>query len=484
MSQSKGSGLISLKFSLSFAFVSVVVLTSLLFCVATYPGIKNFVREGIRERLGNIAGIGALQISAKQHSQLKVKSDEESQSYKSIQSQLRNIREKGTDIRYIYTLRKNDDGQVYFVVDAEEDKAEASALGTVYKDANETMKSAFDTPYGVKIESEFSTDKWGTWLTSYAPIVNEDGSLEAVLGIDISAKKVLEYENQYLTVFVLTGLIVCLVIGFLSLLISRRICKPLLLLEQDMGKVQKLELTGNIHVHSRIKEIISMESALNNMKNGLRSFRKFVPADLVNELISLQKEASLSAEKRELSIFFCDIADFTTISESLPPEELSRRLGIYFDGMTKIILRHKGTVDKYIGDCIMAFWGAPHLCDDHAERACLAAIECRDFVDGLTKEWEAKGETGFYTRFGINTGEAVVGNFGYEERLNYTVMGDSVNLASRLEGLNKSYNTKIMISESTYQQAKEKIAVKKLGSATVKGKTIDVEIYEVVGKKE
>ena len=468
----------SLKFSLSCAFLAVVLLTSILFGVVTYPNIKGFIRDGIKERLTDAASIAALQVDAEKHSKLITISDEQIPEYKELRLILRNIRDHGTGMRYVYTLKKKED-ELIFVVDAEENKDDVSHIGDAYKWTSARV-DAFKPPYAPKVEKEFYTDNWGTWLTSYAPILDKEGNLEAVLAIDMSAEKVMAYERRYLMIFLIVFGIISLIVSIISLMLSKRICQPMLQLEKDMGKMQRFVLDGDLELQSRIIEINNMANAVQNMKNGLRSFKKYVPAELVSELITLHKEAELGAEQKRLTIFFCDIAGFTTISESMSPEELAQRLGVYFDGMTKIILKYNGTVDKYIGDSIMAFWGAPHSCEDQAVRACRATLECRQFVEDLSKKWEAEGLTGFYTRFGINTGEAVVGNFGYSERLNYTAMGDNVNLASRLEGLNKKYNTKIIISENTYLQIKHVIACRVLDKAIVRGKTIGVIVYEVI----
>ena len=473
----------SLNFSLGSAFVGVVVLTSILFAVATYPNIRSFVRSGIRERLNDAVSIAALQIDPARLAKLSVPDDEDSDDYKSLQKQLQQIRDHGTGMRFVYTLRKNEMGQYVFIVDAEEKEKDRSPLGEIYEDPTPFMTAAFTPPYMVQVEDRFFSDKWGDWLTSYAPILHPDGRLEGVLAIDISATKVLEYERRYLLILLAVALGICAIVAWISLKISRRICHPLLLLEQDMARMQRFDLGEGIHVRSRIKEIINMESAINNMKNGLRSFKKYVPAELVGELITLNKVAVLEAEKRTLTVFFCDIKDFTSLSERLAPEELARLMGIYFDGMTKIILRHQGTVDKYIGDSIMAFWGAPRPCADQAARACLATLECRQFVAELAEKYRDQGLETFATRFGLNTGEAIVGNFGYEERLNYTAMGDSVNVASRLEGLNKEYGTTILISESTYLQAKHVIEARVLDRVLVKGKSLGVTVFELLGAK-
>jgi adenylate cyclase len=152
--------------------------------------------------------------------------------------------------------------------------------------------------------------------------------------------------------------------------------------------------------------------------------------------------------------------------------------------MSSIILKNHGTIDKYIGDAIMAFWGAPHPLDGHAICACRSALECQWYLERINREWAQEGLPLLHTKIGLNTGQVVVGNFGYEERLNYTAMGDNVNLASRLEGLNKFYGTRIIISESTYAQVSAEFEARMLDVVVVKGKTKGIAIYELVAEKE
>src|SRR5262249_26375049 len=155
-------------------------------------------------------------------------------------------------------------------------------------------------------------------------------------------------------------------------------------------------------------------------------------------------------EHRRLTIYFSDIADFTSISESMPPEALVAHLGEYLQAMSEQVLAAGGTVDKYIGDAVMAFWGAPLENAEHDRGAGTAAVRNQQPLRKLRERWQAEGKPPFRARIGIHTGEVIVGNIGSAARLNYTVIGDAVNLASRLEGLNKYYDTSILISESTF----------------------------------
>lgn len=473
----------SLKFSLGGAFAGIVVLTSIALGLSTYYSVRSFIRQDIRQRLHDLAGVVALQIDGDQHKRILLRSDEKTETYLKVKKQLQAARDKSDGVRFVYTVRRDPSGNIMFVVDAEEKLEDLSHVGDVYTQATPLLIATFDAPYEVHVEKNFYSDQWGTWLSGYAPIFSRNGDLAGIVGIDVSAKQVLAYENQYLLFIILVCAVVTGVVIIIGVLFSRSISKPLLVLSRDMSKIQHFELDETVEIKSRVIEINSMKTAVENMKNGLRSFRKYVPADLVAELIQLGQEAVLSAEKREVTVFLSDITDFTTVSEMLSPEELAEHLRLYFRGMTSAILKNQGTIDKYIGDAIMAFWGAPHAVDGHAIHACRSALECQWFLDCINREWVQKGVPTLSTRIGLNTGQVVVGNFGYEERLNYTAMGDNVNLASRLEGLNKYYGTRIIIGESTYVQASPEFEARMLDVVAVKGKTKGIAIYELVAEK-
>jgi len=185
------------------------------------------------------------------------------------------------------------------------------------------------------------------------------------------------------------------------------------------------------------------------------AFQQYVPPGLIREMLKDPGRLKLGGEERELTVMFSDIRGFTSLSEKLTALELTSFLNSYTDEMTDIIFRHWGTLDKFEGDAIMAFWGAPYEQDDHARRACAAALDMARRVDELRARWRAEGKPDINIGLGVNTGRVVVGNMGSRKRFNYTVLGDAVNLASRLEGVNKEYSTRIVVSESTYRQASD-----------------------------
>ena len=213
-------------------------------------------------------------------------------------------------------------------------------------------------------------------------------------------------------------------------------------------------------------------------------FQQYVAASVVEELLEKPELLALGGEERVLSVLFADVVGFSTVSERLTPTELVELLNEYLTAMTEIVLEHGGIIDKYQGDALMAEFGAPVPMDDHALRACLAALDMKDELVRLREKWAEEGKPLLEARSGINTGEMLVGNLGSHRIMDYTVMGDHVNLASRLEGTNKVYGTQIMISEFTWNQVKDRILCRQLDRIRVKGKEETVKIYEVVADRE
>jgi adenylate cyclase len=211
------------------------------------------------------------------------------------------------------------------------------------------------------------------------------------------------------------------------------------------------------------------------------AFQHYLAPSVLEDMVKNPDKLKLGGEKRELTVFFSDIRGFTTISERLPADELARLLNEYLTPMSNIVFAHQGTLDKYMGDAIMAFWGAPMEQPDHAMRACTAAVEMLKTLDELRAQWRAAGRPDIQIGIGLNSGPMSVGNMGSNMFFNYTVMGDNVNLGSRLEGTNKAYGTKIIISEFTYAKVKGQVASRELGSVRVKGKKLPVGIYELRG---
>ncbi|MGA2938363.1 MAG: adenylate/guanylate cyclase domain-containing protein [Syntrophobacteraceae bacterium] len=220
-----------------------------------------------------------------------------------------------------------------------------------------------------------------------------------------------------------------------------------------------------------------------HQKRWLRgAFNRYVSPSVVESIVNDPSSLELGGQEVQATIFFSDLANFTSFSERLPPKDLVAFLNEYFTPMTNIILEHRGALDKFIGDAIMAFWGAPLRLENHAQYACDAAIKMKETIAGLREGWRQRGLPLLAARMGIHSGTVVVGNVGSRERFNYTVLGDTVNLASRLEGANKFYGTTILISEDTFQLAGPAFLARELDLIRVKGRQTPVKIYELIGK--
>lgn len=210
------------------------------------------------------------------------------------------------------------------------------------------------------------------------------------------------------------------------------------------------------------------------------TFSYYVSKDIINDLLANPKKIKLGGEEKEMTILFSDIRGFTTISEKLSPRELVELLNDYLTAMSDVIMSRRGVVDKYIGDAIMAFWGAPLEAKNHAELACQSALKMIKCLNEKKNDWREKYGVDLNIGIGLNTGKVVVGNMGSNQRFDYTVMGDSVNLASRLESITKQYGVRVVVSEFTYQPLKELFVWRYLDRVAVKGKQTGVKIYELV----
>ncbi len=229
-----------------------------------------------------------------------------------------------------------------------------------------------------------------------------------------------------------------------------------------------------------LEQAVSQELEKRRVRN---LFSRFISPEMVDQMMATQDLNSLN-KRSDISIIFSDIRGFTTLSERLSPEDVVALLNPYLEAMSKVIYKHGGTVDKYEGDAIIAFFGEPVPFKDHAVRALRASLDMRIALDELRRQWEKEGRPNqIEMGIGINSGDVFVGLLGSAQRINYTVIGDNANLASRLQDLTKTYAWPILISESTYQQVKDEFEAEFADAVTVKGKTKPVNVYKVIGRK-
>src|SRR6266478_4266998 len=249
--------------------------------------------------------------------------------------------------------------------------------------------------------------------------------------------------------------ILILAAGVLSAWLARRvIATPLIMVVDELKHVARFDLDRVRRHASRVTEIENLSNAIADMAGGLAAFRKYIPADLVKVLVREGIEPRPGGSIRTLTVLFADIAGFTGLSERLG-DRIIPLLSSYLDTMSREVSTHGGTIDKFIGDAVMAFWGAPAANADHAVDACRAALACQRAL--RSSELTDDSGRSLRVRIGINSGDMLVGNIGSEFRLNYTVIGDAVNIASRLEGANKEYGTEIIIGEETRRLAGDRV---------------------------
>lgn len=289
---------------------------------------------------------------------------------------------------------------------------------------------------------------------------------------------VLEDNNARLLVFGLVAILLqILIIYYLSGVVS----KPLVQLATKVTGIQERSRTGtHPQLHSPIQEVEVLSRAIETLDTTVRSFAAFVPWRLVRQLIASDQKLELGGHSRFLTIFFSDLEAFSTLSEEMPSRELLIRVSAYLEVVTREVNREAGTIDKFIGDGVMAFWGAPNLLEDHAWRACVAALRVQQEMIVLNRRWQGENDRPLKARIGIHSDAVLVGNIGSEERMSYTVVGDGVNVAARLEGVNKEYGTWVCISHSVYKEAGERLLVRPIDEVMVKGRRAPVPIYELL----
>jgi adenylate cyclase len=285
--------------------------------------------------------------------------------------------------------------------------------------------------------------------------------------------------NRFIAVIgVLALLAQLLVIYFMSV----RIARPLEQLALQVDNIEQLKVSEGVALpHSFFYEIDRLTKSIDKMRKAIAAFAVFVPVDLVRGLLKSEQKLELGGHSRFLTIMFCDLEGFSTLSENSPSQTLLLRVSRYLEVATRSINEEMGTVDKFIGDGVMAFWGAPNTLEDHAFRACAAALKIQARMDLINQEWKDQGLLPLKVRIGIHSDVVLVGNIGSHERMSYTVMGDGVNVAARLEGVNKDLGTRICVSKAVVREAGERLNLRKLEDVTVKGRKSIVEVYELLG---
>lgn len=387
-----------------------------------------------------------------------------------------------TGISFVF----NDQGQVIGYPDVQRliktIQHGTAVLPTIDDTGNTAVIEAYRTFKSTGQKAFIQQNKGVDYIVRFADI-SKDLGYKSYIGFVASKHEFTAAAEQMTRTMVAFSVVIFVFAAAMIYIISRNISAPIRLVAHELEKIANFEIDVKKPIQSHYYEISLMNHALTNMKRSLRDFGRFVPKALVRQLIDSGEGAELGGKKMNITVMFSDIESFTSISEKMSSEKLSLHLSDYFDQLTQIILAEQGTIDKYIGDSIMAFWGAPIEDNLHALHACRAVLNCARKLQELNQTWGLDGKPRFKTRFGVHTGDAIVGNVGSKDRLNYSAFGDSVNLASRLEGANKFYHTYKIISHETFTKVRQEIICRPLDVVAVVGKTEGVKIYELLGER-
>jgi adenylate cyclase len=265
-------------------------------------------------------------------------------------------------------------------------------------------------------------------------------------------------------------------------LIVRSVIRSQSLILDETAKMNRFEFTAARRM-PWLRDMAEVMGGLEKAKTAMRAMSKYVPVNLVRRLYRDGEEPVLGGKAAELSVLFSDIKGFTSFSEQVSPDQLAEILGRYMQAVTEAIQGEQGTIDKYIGDSVMALWNVPEETPGHEILACRAALRCKQALSELYDSPAWEGVPRFDTRFGLHSCVASVGHFGAPDRFTYTTIGDGINLASRLEGLNKYYGTTVIASETIHEKARDVFEFRLLDRVAVRGKTRDITIYELIGAK-
>ncbi|MFI5333784.1 MAG: adenylate/guanylate cyclase domain-containing protein [Chlamydiales bacterium] len=417
--------------------------------------------------------------------------DESRPEYLKLRKELRKVRDanRRSDIyvKWLYTFYPSPSNPevMLYGVDTEENTQDHATPGEAYEEAAiYKLPSNFRSFYAPGI---FIRDPTGVWLMASAPLINSQGKIIGGVEVDIKAQDVLEALHKLL-MFGFSALGISSVVAItLAFFLSRAVTKSLTQLGECIRKIESgnLEARVILHTHDEFQE---MALAINDMAKGLQErerlkmgFARYVSQHVLEKILQSESSLKLEGERRKITMLFSDIRQFTTLSEKLPPEQVVTILNQYFAKMIEVIFTHHGTLDKFLGDGLMVEFGAPLEDEKQEFNAVTCAVEMQKELKKLCDEWEKLGRQRIEIGVGVHTGFAVVGNIGSEKRIEYTAIGDTVNVAARLEQATKELKVPILISETTYSALpREAFKFKNLGPLQMHNRATAINVYTIL----
>ena len=479
---------------LTLLIVTLAMITNGVLVGISYWLTRGILVDEIQSQILSIASTAAVMVDGDLHKQISTKADEDGRAYRELEAQLRQFRDSNRRddvyIRYVYTMipapttDENPYGAV-FVVDAEErDTGKKSHVGDPVETSSENV-----TPLDItrrQIDDIF-VDEYGTWVCANAPIYDANGQAVASLGVDMDVKDVLTKTHLLLK----RGLMALAVAGGLavgiSMLLSRHVTRPLDLLTATIQKIGQGDLGARVDLVAQ-DEFGQVGQAVNDMAAALRdrellkgALARYLSYQVAEHVIRSGITPDLRGERRKITVLFLDIRNFSDMADGMAPEKVVEILNEFFESMIDIVFKHQGMLDKFTGDGLMAIFGAPFDDERQELHACEAALEMQHELEGLRDRWDAQGREKLKIGMGINTGIAVVGNIGSTQRMDYTAIGDTVNVAARLESATKDHDVSILISQSTHDALGNGFRSSFLADLRVKGHCEPISTYTLEG---
>ncbi|MBS0616060.1 MAG: HAMP domain-containing protein [Verrucomicrobia bacterium] len=470
-------------------FFSVAGISTIIALGVVYGEVQDYIFHEMQSKVLSVAATTAANIDPELLKQIKSREDENKDAYKVLVEQLRKSRNanRRSDVyiknMYTLTLSPKDPSALIYAVDAEENPPDISHAGDPDPDPEDTPIAMH--PKERFSPDEFDYDRWGVWLSGYAPVLDKDGKYVATVGADMRASDFFAQSHMIL-LFEIPGLLASFLIAFISAsILSRQASSALSKITATVKEIEKGNLNKQLDLQTN-DEFSDVAQAINDMEKGLRererlktSFARYVSKQVFEKIMRSPAATKLEGERKKITVLFADIRHFTHLAEQLSPEQVVALLNEYFEQMLEAIFSHGGTLDKFIGDGLMAEFGAP-LDDPLQEKnAVLTAIAMQKSVKKLSEKWLKEGKPSLEIGIGIHTGAAVVGNIGSEQRMEYTAIGDTVNIASRLQAATKDIHTQILISESTYSALKGEFPGEKVGPLALTGRAGEVIAYSL-----
>lgn len=480
------------KLYLAFLFVTVVsVLLAL--GIAYYNNRKELFLQH-RSKVKSVAATSAPFINGDLVQGLGSKEQINTDAYKEVFDKLIQIRDtnrrKDLYVKYVYLLRPVDTSPPKFeiIADAENLPQNKSYVGTyITEEESGGLSNHLGKTYS---PPGFVEDSWGTFLYGYAPIYNSRGKYVATLGVDIYAQDITKHLNYLIySGLIAVGTAVVLAIILASVL-SKQASYALGELCNAVHEIDQGNFSHQLEVETN-DEFSNLAMDVNKMAIGLKerewlkaNFSRYVSNHVMEKILHSEHAAKLEGERRKITVLFSDIRQFTQISEKMEPEEIVSLLNEYFGQMLEVIFANSGTLDKFIGDGIMVEFGSPLEDPSQEKHAVLTAIEMQEAMENLCEKWKNEGKDPLKMGVGVHTGEAVVGNIGSDRRMEYTAIGDTVNVAAGLEKENKRFSSSIIVSQATYEAIKNEFDFKSLGDINLPGREAKITIYTLASMKK